>query len=281
MGKKGTVGQRLAGKVVLITGASQGIGRALARRLAAERCRLVLVARSGNQIESLAGELEELARKTGLSSGPVAVAVAGDVTDPDVARRAVDRALETFSGLDVLVNNAGVGLRAPVARLAPVDLEDVFRVNVVGALNFIRAAVPHLVDQGRGLIVNVSSIGARQPVPYLGGYGATKAALAALSESLRMELAGTGVAVLTVFPGSVETGFKTKAKGEPYPERKSASRLSPEEVAERILLAAEAGRREVRILSRGESLGLLLGRVLPGVVERQLIRRYGDRPETR
>jgi short-subunit dehydrogenase len=271
VGDRRVPGWRLAGKVILITGASQGIGRALALRLAAERCRLVLVARS-------AADLDRLAHQCRSEAGSEAVAVSGDVSDPGLARRAVDQALRTFSGLDVLVNNAGVGLRAPIARLSPKDLEDVFRVNVVGAVHFTQAAVPCLLAQGHGLIVNISSAGARQALPCLGGYGATKAALASISSSLRLELDGTGVKVLTVFPGSVETAFKTAARGEPYPERKKASRLSPEEVAERILLAAESGRREVHILSRGERLGLLLGRVLPRLVEKQLIRRYGDRP---
>lgn len=264
------VAQVLPGRVVLITGASRGIGRALARRLAVEGCRLVLVARSATELERLARECATLA------PAAAAVTVAGDVTDPEVARRAVERAQEVFAGLDVLVNNAGVGLRGPVARLEPADLEDVFRVNVIGALNFVRAAVPVLRKLGRGLIVNVSSIGARQPVPCLGGYGATKAALASLSDSLRLELAQTGVGVLTVFPGSVETAFKAHARGEPYPARAGAVRLSAETVAERICRAMQSGRREVRVLSQGERLGLLLGRFLPGVVEKRLIARYGD-----
>lgn len=262
---------RLADRVVLLTGASHGIGRALARRLAAEKCRLVLVARSAPELEQLAGELSEQ------MGCPEAVAVPGDVTDPATAERAVAQAIERFGGLDVLINNAGLGLRAPVARMQPSDLEYVFHVNVIGALNFTRAALPHLSARRDALVIYVSSISARQPVPFLGGYAATKAALAALADALRMELAGTGVRVLTVLPGSVETDFKTNARGEPYPERRGASRLSPEDVADKIVVAAEAGWREVRVLSRGERTGLLLGRIFPGVVERQLIRRYGDK----
>jgi len=259
------------GKVALVTGASQGIGRAVARRLAAEGCRLVLVARRAGELESLAGELRD---RLGC---PEALAVAGDVTDPSAAERAVAAAAERLGGLDVLVNNAGLGLRAPVARMDPADLDYVFRVNVTGALHFTRAALPHLLARREALVVFISSIAARQPVPYLGGYAATKAALASLADALRLETAGTGLRVLTVFPGSVETGFKSNARGEPYPERKGASRLTPEEVADRLLLAAQAGRREVHILSRSERMGLLLGRVAPRLVERQLLRRYGDR----
>ena len=254
----------LEGKVAIITGASQGIGRALAGRLGDAGCRLVLVARSAPEVEDAAARL------------PAAVAVPGDVSDPSTARRAVTAALERFGRLDVLVNNAGVGLRAPVARMEPADLAHVFEVNVLGALRFIREALPHLVRQGEGLVVNVSSVGGRQSIPFLGGYGATKAALASLSDSLRMELAGTGVRVLTVFPGSVDTGFKRHARGEPYPERRGASRLTAEEVAGRIVRAMVADRREEYILSRSERLGLLLGRFLPRVVEGKLIERYGD-----
>lgn len=286
-GNKATsLGKKITERVVLVTGASHGIGRALARRLAAEKCRLVLVARSAPELEELARELE------GRLGSPGAVPVAGDVTDPATAKRAVETALERFGRLDILVNNAGLGLRAPVARLEPADLQYVFGVNVLGALNFTQAALPHLGVQpepaakaappakpGRseGLVIFISSISARQPVPFLGGYAATKAAVLSLADSLRMELAGTGLKVLTVLAGSVETGFKTNARGEPYPERRKASRLSPEDVADKIVLGIVSGWREVRILSRGERAGLLLGKVAPGLVEKQLIRRYGDR----
>lgn len=259
---------RLSGRVAIVTGASQGIGRAIAKRFAAEGCPLLLVARSAPALADLESELARAGSRD-------VVAAPGDAGDPATAAAAVHKAVDTFGRVDILVNNAGVGLRAPVARLDPADLEEVFRTNVLGALHFVRETVPHLLRQGSGLVVNVSSIGARQPVPYLGGYGATKAALASLSESLRMELDGTGVAVLTVYPGSVETGFKAHARGEPYPERSGARRLSPEDVAHGIVRAAELGLREVLILSRGERLGLLAGRLAPRAMERVLLRRYG------
>ncbi|MCL6580094.1 MAG: SDR family NAD(P)-dependent oxidoreductase [Firmicutes bacterium] len=256
---------KLDGARVIVTGASRGIGKSLALRLAERGSRLVLVARSEEDLAAVA----RAARDRG---GPAVHTVAGDVTDPGTARHAVETAARELGGLDVLVNNAGVGLRAPVARLEPRDLEEVFRVNVVGALNFVRAALPQL-KASRGLVVNVSSIAARQPVPFLGGYAATKAALVALGDALRLEAGGVGV--LTVLPGSVETDFKAHARGEPYPERAGARRLDPDTVAARIIRAVEDGKREVVVLSRGERAALFLGRLAPRLVERQLVRRYG------
>ncbi|MEW6032884.1 MAG: SDR family NAD(P)-dependent oxidoreductase [Bacillota bacterium] len=257
----------LRDSVVIVTGASRGIGRAIADRLAAEGSLLVLVARSAGGGGQGQGE--------GEGDGPAPRWVTGDVVDPDTARKAVAAALESFGRLDAVINNAGLGLRAPVWRIAPEDLRYVLDVNLIGPLNFIRAAVPPMVERGRGLIVNVSSAVARRPVPSLGGYAATKAALLSLSETLRMELSGTGVEVLSVLPGSVETGFKSAARGEPYPERPGAVRLEPTDVADRVVRAMAAGRREVAVLSRSERLALLAGRVAPGLVEKALLRRYG------
>lgn len=260
----------LRDRVILLTGASEGIGRALAGRLAGEGARLVLVARSPEKLTVLATELGGPAR---------AVAVPGDVTDPATARRAVAEALERFGRLDALINNAGIGLRAPVSRLDPSDLTAVFSVNVIGALHFLREAVPALVQAGDGLIVTIASLAARQPVPNLGGYAATKAALVALVEALRLELAGTGVRVLTVLPGSVETDFKRHSCGEAYPERAGARRLSPELTADRIVAAMRrSGSGQVYVLSRGERLGLAAARVAPRIIERKLVKRYGSTP---
>lgn len=258
----------LKDRVVLITGASAGIGRALALRLAAEGCRLVLVARSEEKLAVLAAEL----------GGPDrAVYIAGDVADPSVARRAVDRATGHFGRLDILVNNAGVGLRAPVTRLDPDLLAEIFSVNVLGALHFLRAAVPHLVEAGSGSVVTVASLAARQPVPTLGGYAATKAALVALTDALRLELTGTGVSVLTVLPGSVETEFKHNSRGEVYPERSGARRLSAEATAARIVeRMRRPGSGRLYLLSRSERLGLAAAHIAPRLIEKKLIKRYGS-----
>jgi len=268
---------KLNHRVVIITGASRGIGRALAELLSREGCRLALVARSEADLEKLAVELAA-GTAGGPAGGPDPVVVAGDVSDPATASRAVTETLARFGRIDVLVNNAGVGLRAPVSRLHPDDFLQVMRINVVGALSFIRETVPHLVDRGDGLVVNMSSVSAHQAVPLLGGYAAAKSALLALSDALRLELSGTGVDVLTVLPGSVETGFRAAAHGEPYPERTGALRLSPEHVAERVVraLKSKSPPRNLYVLSRSEKLGLLLGRFFPGLVEARLIRRYGE-----
>ena len=181
-------------KVVMVTGASSGIGRATALAFAAAGARVALVARRRDV-------LEEVAR---LAGGETAV-LPTDVTRRDAVRASFAQARARFGRLDVVVNNAGILIPAPVPEMAEADLEAMLRVNLFGALFVMQEAVPVMLAQGDGCIVNVASLAGRRGYTPLGGYCATKFALVGLTEALRMELQGQPLHVALVMPGIVET----------------------------------------------------------------------------
>lgn len=185
--------RRFANKTVIVTGASAGVGAATARAFAAEGANLVLAARSADKLQALAEEL-----------GAVAVSV--DVTDTDAARTLVERAIETYSSLDVLVNNAGCNNRGPVASLAPEALAQIIDTNLRAPILLTRTALPHLQASG-GAVVNVASIAGQMPLPEEATYSASKFGLRAFTYALAGELAGSGVTASVVSPGPIETGF--------------------------------------------------------------------------
>ncbi|MFN8534484.1 MAG: SDR family NAD(P)-dependent oxidoreductase [Dehalococcoidia bacterium] len=187
----------LQGKTVLVTGASGGIGEALAVDLQAEGANVVLFARREEELQRVLGRLDPSR----------AALVAGDIADPDAVARAVQTTVDRFGGLDLLVNNAGV---AVVARLsdAPIELvERGWRTNVLGPILAIQAAVPRIRQRGGGMIVNVSSGMSLRATPTMGIYSMSKAALNLISASLRQELADDGIRVMTVFPGFIANDF--------------------------------------------------------------------------
>jgi short-subunit dehydrogenase len=190
---------RLEGKTAIITGASSGIGRAIALELASRRVKVVLAARNEEKLDRVADEIEE-------RHGTVMV-VTTDVTDRLAVERLVRRAVEEFSAIDILVNNAGMGLFAPIAGGNLENMRRLFDVNFWGTVNCIQAAVPYMQSGKRGHIVNVASVAARIAPPYLGIYAATKHAMAALSDSLRSELDRDGINVSTIYPGFTQTNF--------------------------------------------------------------------------
>jgi NADP-dependent 3-hydroxy acid dehydrogenase YdfG len=202
------------GQSILITGATSGIGRDAALRLV-RAGHLVLAA--GRRPDALA----ELAREGRGRLEPVVL----DVTEPasvEAARALVERRTGGH-GLDVLVNNAGYALPGPLEALAERDLRELFDTNVFGLLAVTRAFVPAMRERGRGRVVNVGSIMGRVTMPLLGAYNATKHAVAAVTDALRMELAPFGITVVLVEPGAVRTGFATRAMAGLAPYRNPAS----------------------------------------------------------
>ena len=190
--------------VVVITGASAGIGRATALRFAREGASLVLAARSQDRLERLAERLEER------------FAVETLVVRCDVRQRAelealAEAAIARFGRIDVLVNNAGYGLYGRIEDTPEDAFRDLLETNVLGAHNAIRAVLPHMRRQGSGHIVNVGSIVGKRSWPYHGAYAASKFALTGLTQALRGELAGSGVSVTLVLPASTETEFFANA----------------------------------------------------------------------
>jgi NAD(P)-dependent dehydrogenase (short-subunit alcohol dehydrogenase family) len=191
-------------KVVMVTGASSGIGRATALAFAAAGARVALVARRREV-------LEEVARL----AGERATVFPADVTRRDEVRACFAAAGARFGRIDVVVNNAGILIPAPVPQLAEADLEAMLRVNLFGALFVMQEAVSRMLAQGDGCIVNVASLAGRRGYTPLGGYCATKFALVGLTEALRMDLHGTPVHVALVLPGVVETPMIEHATQDP------------------------------------------------------------------
>jgi NADP-dependent 3-hydroxy acid dehydrogenase YdfG len=199
---------------ILITGATSGIGRDAAVRLA-RAGHLVLAA--GRRPDALA----ELVRTTGGRLEPVVL----DVTDPASIAAARDQVERRTGGqgLDVLVNNAGFALPGPLETLAEADLRELFDTNVFGLLAVTRAFVPAMRERGQGRVVNVGSIMGRVAMPLLGAYNASKHAVAAITDALRMELRPFGVTVVLVEPGALRTGFAARALAGLAPYRDPAS----------------------------------------------------------
>jgi NADP-dependent 3-hydroxy acid dehydrogenase YdfG len=223
---------QIEGAVVVVTGASSGIGAATARLAAARGARLVLAARRRERIEALAAEL------------PDAVAVPTDVTDAAAVRALVDTAVDRYGRVDVLVNNAGQGLHVPVEEIDLDDLRAVFELNVVGALAALQAVVPVMRRQGSGSIVNVSSGTTLFTPSGTGGYAATKAALTMLSAVARAELADDGIVVSTIYPFITATEFHDVLRAGGGPARAGRPGMEPqtaEHVAGKILELVESG----------------------------------------
>ena len=229
------------GRTVIVTGASSGIGRETARDFASRRAHVVLASRSRDKLEALAAELADLPGRR--------LVVPTDVTDRLAVEALVRRTMEEFDRLDVMVNNAGVGLFAPIAGGSLDNMRHLFDVNFWGAIHCIQAAVPYMRRQGRGHIVNVSSVAGKVAVPYLGAYSATKFALTAVSGALRSELAGTGIHVSTVYPGLTQTSFQENILREvavPDPPRSLRS-VAPAAVARRIVQAVRWNLRDTYV----------------------------------
>jgi NAD(P)-dependent dehydrogenase (short-subunit alcohol dehydrogenase family) len=260
-----------AGKVALVTGASHGIGEHIALGLAAAGARLVLAARRPEELARVAQACRRAAEKSGRDGEGGTVVVPTDLTDPAQCERLVARAIAAFGRMDVLVNNAGLGMWARVDEVRDLSVfERVMRVNYFGAVHCTVHALPHL-KAARGRIVCVSSLAGRLGIPLRSGYAASKHAMAGFFDSLRIELRGTGVSVTLICPGFVGTGAQGRnlgADGTPLGTSPvdAAAAMTPEACARITIAAAAARRREVVIGARGK-IGLWLRLLAPHVVD--------------
>ena len=248
----------LTGKVAVVTGASSGIGEATVLELAARGASVVAAARS---IE----KLKALARKTAAYGVGI---VQTDVADRDSVEAMVGRVVEEYGRIDVLVNNAGLGLSGRIAELRAEDLRYVFEVNTIGPLNCVQAALPRMGSGGR--IINVSSVVGKRAIPKVGGYCSTKFALNALSDSLRVEVAGRGVSVTSVYPGTTRTSFRDNSRRTKDEKRGWRPKgVTPERVARKIADAAQSGPRDVYVTT-SDRLFVAGVTLLPGLTDRVL-----------
>ena len=258
--------RQIANRRALITGASSGIGRALAIELAQRGVDLVLLARREDRLAEVVQQVSKIGRR--------AVAIAGDVTDSAARRRTLEAAQNTFGGLDILVNNAGIAAHGRFAEADPGRLRPIMEVNFFAPVELTRDAIPLLRAGNQAIIVNIGSILGRRAVPHKSEYSASKFALHGFSEAVRPELAKLGIDVLVVAAGPTESEhFETliEDKGDlPWgdPRRKPAA-----DVAVEIVRAIEQNRREI-VTGRRSRLWLLLNRLSPRLVDR-IMARYG------
>ncbi len=242
----------LTGARVLITGASSGIGRALAEELTCYRPRLVLAARSTDQLSTLADAVQ--------SRGAQAIAVPTDVTNPEHRRRLIDRTVEVFGGLDILINNAGIGASGHFSDVTEERLRRIFEVNFFGATELTRLAIPQLKGGRDPMIVNIASVLGRRGVPGYTEYCASKFAMCGWSEGLRAELAGFGIHVLLVCPGLIATEFPSHMLEERFETSWTQGRkMSPTRCARIIIRAIRQRRNEITITLGGKFLRWING----------------------
>jgi short-subunit dehydrogenase len=254
------VQQSLGGRVAVVTGASSGIGEATARELAARGASVVLASRA---VEKLGGLRREIS-----ASGGVALVVETDVADRGSVEAMARRAVGEFGSLDVLVNNAGMGLSGRISEVKPEDLRHVFEVNTVGPLNCVQAALPHMGEGGR--IINVSSVVGKRAIPKVGAYCATKSALDALSDALRVEIGGRGISVTSVYPGTTRTSFRENSRRTKSEKRGWRPKgVTPDKVAAKIADAAERGPRDVYV-TLPDRLFVAGTTLFPGLADRVL-----------
>jgi short-subunit dehydrogenase len=229
----------LKDKVVLVTGASRGLGVDMAKAFAREGAKLVLAARSGAGLEKLRDELT--------ASGVTALAAPADVGDYESLQALVKVTEATLGPIDVLVNNAGIEDVVDFESMSPERMEEIIHVNVVGVLWLTRLIVPSMIERRSGHICNIASVAGLTPVPHNAVYSTSKHAVVGLSRSLRWELAEHGVEVSVVCPGFVDGGMFTEW-GRPAP--KASPAVSPEKVAESVVKAVLDNKGEV-VVTKG------------------------------
>jgi short-subunit dehydrogenase len=240
---------RLKDARVIVTGASSGIGRAMALEFARRGARVALAARSEQALHELATEIR--------GKGGDAIAIPSDVTIAAEVERMAKETIRALGGIDVLLNNAGVGLNATIADASGSDVEALFRLNVLAAADVIRAVIPIMRAQRRGMIVNISSVAGRIVVPRIGYYSASKFALTAIGDALRMEEGQYGIRVMNVFPGMTRSSFGKNRLGASgsLPHQRMPP-VPAEKVARRIASAVEHNRSSVYVSWIPDRLGV-------------------------
>lgn len=246
----------LKGKTILITGASRGIGAAMARQLADPSVTLLLTARSEDDLRALAADLEEHGARTAV--------FAADLSEGGAARALHTRMTDAGYVVDVLINNAGFGTLGRFEDADPETVETMLTLNVTNLAVLTRLCIPAMLQRGAGGILNVASTAAYQPLPYFAAYAASKSFVLSFSKALYGEYAHRGLTVACLSPGTTDTGFQKRAG---IDASLLPSMETPEKVARVGLRAMLDGRMGV-ISGRGNALGALAGRLLPdrGVV---------------
>ena len=256
---------RIHDRVVLITGASQGIGAACSRLFAQRGARLSIVARDPD--------------KLAMVGGPDTLRTAGDITRDEVRRTVVAKTLERFGSIDILINNAGMGFYSAASTAPMEDARALFELNFFAPLALSQLVVAGMRERRQGTIVNISSIAGKVTLPWFTLYSVSKFALGSLTDGLRMELKPYGIHAMTVWPGYVKTDFQAHALGTRPPETVRKGKrfaITAAECAEAIVRGVERDAPNVVIPRIGWIL-VALSRLLPRVVESRLAAINGTR----
>jgi short-subunit dehydrogenase len=254
----------IRGKKVLIMGASSGIGRALAFAMAEKGAVLALTARRADRLERVASDIN-----AAFSHLPKPLVFPCDVAIRESVSRVIEKSISQMEGIDILVNNAGIGVYGSTEKMSISDFHRILDVNFFGAVNCILEVLPHMIQRGEGHIVNIASVAAKYGVPYLGAYGAGKAALAALSQSLRAELSDSGVSVVVVYPGYTQTEFFAKEKHVGGGRRPAGPYDSPDSVAKKIVRGIEKNKKEIVLTMEGKLLSIVKG-MTPRLIDKAM-----------
>jgi short-subunit dehydrogenase len=257
-------GMKIAGKRVLITGASSGIGSALAAVLAGRGAVLALTSRRTDALQKVAAKLSLT-----FPGAPSPLIVPCDVSDRGSVRDLITSCVDHLGSIDILINNAGVCVYGNTERVALEDFHTVMDVNYFGSLHCMLKVVPYMKKQGEGLIVNIASVAAVHGVPYLGAYSASKAALVALGQSLRTELSEYGIKIMNVYPGYTQTDMFTNEKKVGSAHRPLSPYTPAPKVAEAIVRAIEHGLQDVILTLEGKALTVVQG-LFPSFVEKAM-----------
>jgi short-subunit dehydrogenase len=255
------------GRGALVTGASSGIGRALALRLAREGARVALVARRAEALAALADEIR--------AGGGEALALPCDVADRRQAEAAAARAAEALSGVDLLVNNAGYGGHRRFLDWDVDDIERMLRVNFLGSVYFTKVLLPAMVERGSGAVVFVASVAGKIASPDESAYAASKFAMVGLASALAAEVEDAGVHVMTVCPGVIDTPFFDAEMFERMPPAARRSMVAVDGLVDAVIAGLRRGRAEVthpRAIAAGAAVGGVLQALAPGFMRRQVKR---------
>jgi short-subunit dehydrogenase len=249
--------RRLDQGIAIVTGASSGIGRALAHELAASNVSVLVNARRDDRLRDVVAEIEQ--------RGGKAVAVTGDVTLPDVRQQIIDTCLDRFGRIDFLVNNAGISAMGRFDEASPDRLRKIMEVNFFAPAELIRLALPHLQKSDRAMIVNLGSVLGHRAVPLKSEYCASKFALHGLSDSLRAELAPAKIDLLLVSPSTTDSElFDAAIEDRTGVDWKRRGAIPAQVVAQKTIAAMRRGAHEI-ILTPGGKILVWIDRLAPSL----------------
>lgn len=257
----------IANQRVIVTGASSGIGWHLVRQLAQSGAKVCACARRGERLHELHQEVK--------AAGGICEVVAGDVTTEATRRLLLETVQTSFGGLDMLINNAGIGAMGRFDEASPKRLREIFEVNFFAMAELTRESLPLLGQGKKPIVVNISSVLGHRAVPLKSEYCASKFAVHGFSDSLRAELASVGIDVLLVSPSTTDSEFFDQAiEDNTRKDWKKSGAMPPEAVAAKTINAIRKGKHEI-ILTHGGRFLVWIDRIVPGIANR-ILAKFGN-----